>query len=78
MPFRLSIPLPGPFSYSRRIGGGKGSGQALLFWLLIGWWLIPSWLPLKWTVLGLVWLAVFGSGLARGDRRPPQIRWNRS
>lgn len=77
MPFHLHIPLPGPFSYSTRLGerrrrGGASSGSAL-YWLLIGWRLLPTWLIPKWTALGSVWLCVYGYGLATGNTRPPRI-----
>jgi hypothetical protein len=86
MPFHLSIPLPGPFSYSRRIGGrrrrrssgssGGSNGQAT-YWLLIGWWLVPSYLILKWTVIGTIWLFVYAVSAARGNLRPPRIEGGR-
>lgn len=54
MPFHLHIPLPGPFSYSTRIGGRRrgNSNGGVLFWLFIGWWLVPPWLIMKWTIMG--------------------------
>jgi hypothetical protein len=46
MPLRLSIPLPGPFSYSTRVGrrrSGSGGAGKVLYWLVIGWWFVPCW-----------------------------------
>jgi hypothetical protein len=83
VPFHLSIPLPGPFSYSRRIGGrrrgrsGSGGGGQAMYWLLIGWWLIPTWLLMKWTVIGTIWLCVYAVSAARGNLRPPRIEGGR-
>ena len=71
MPLRMSIPLPGPFSYSTRIGG-KGSSNAA-YWLLIGWWLVPMVLMLKWSYLLMAWMTVYAVLLCRGETRPPRI-----
>lgn len=78
MPLRMSIPLPGPFTYSARIGGGRrGSAGKFWYWLLIGWWAVPLWLLLKWTSLAVWWtgvgmwkLGVLLVALVAGDRRP--------
>lgn len=53
MPLQLRVPLPGPFVYSKQLGGGKGGGQ-LLYWVLIAWW----WLPVKWSMIGLYYFGV--------------------
>lgn len=40
MPLNLHIPLPGPFSYNKRIGGGyrrKSGEHGAMWWLLVGW-----------------------------------------
>jgi hypothetical protein len=78
VPFHLNIPLPGPFSYSARLGGrrrrrGGGSASTGLYWLVIGWWLVPLWLLMKWTVLGTIWLFVYAYSMVRGNFRPPRI-----
>lgn len=54
MPFRLHIPLPGPLSFSRRIGGGahRAGAHGVLWWLCIGCW----WYPTKWLLLGVAWV----------------------
>lgn len=54
MPLYLSLPLPGPFRYTRRVGGRKSgppdpqAGAILLAIVLLGvavwalgWWLVP-------------------------------------
>lgn len=45
MPFHLHIPLPGPFSYSRRLGNRSrhtsSSNRSVLFWVFLGWWIYP-------------------------------------
>lgn len=77
MPFYLHVPLPGPFSYSTRIGGSRRRGRSILgpaaYWVLIGWWLLPAWLVTKWTLLAVVWLCAFGYSLARGNARLPRF-----
>jgi hypothetical protein len=57
MPLYLRVPLPGPISYSTRIGGrrrrGRGSGpdtSTTAWWLIVGWW----WVPMRWTIV-LIW-----------------------
>lgn len=59
MPLYISAPLPGPFRYSARVGGGKTAG-GLFYWLLIGWW----WVPLKWMFIGMYYLVVLAWKLA--------------
>lgn len=55
MPLNLSVPLPGPFSYSKRLSGGhQKGGPGLIWWLFVGLW----WVPLKWLLVGLVWVTV--------------------
>lgn len=80
MPFHLHVPLPGPFSYSHRLGGrrrpasaGPSAARSLLYWLLIGWWWVPvkyscllMWWLCKYSVVGIVALA----GLVGGTGAP--------
>lgn len=62
MPFRLNVPLPGPLSYSRRIGGGahRAGAHGALWWLLIGCW----WFPIKWITFGVAWCYVITARLS--------------
>lgn len=50
MPLNLSIPLPGPFTYTTRLGGRGGA----TWWLLVGWWFKP----LVWLLYALLWSVV--------------------
>jgi hypothetical protein len=62
VPFNLHIPLPGPLSYNARLGGGgKGELSKAIYWILVA----PIWYPIKWMVLGMVWLCVFTARLCR-------------
>lgn len=70
MPFSLHVPLPGPFSYSRRLGGrSRSTGHGPAFWVLVGWWWYPIawvmwglWLIMKYTAVGTVALARWVTG----------------
>jgi hypothetical protein len=61
MPLNLHIPLPGPFSHSKRIGRRrrKPGEHGIQFWLIIGWWLIRCvWLLLlPWWCCKATWRA---------------------
>ena len=50
MPLNLSIGLPGPFTYSKRLGRTDGRHGAT-WWLFVGWW----WKPLVWLLYALCW-----------------------
>lgn len=54
MGFNLNVPLPGPFTYSRRLGRGGRAGHGVAWWVLIGSW----WKPIVWLTVSLAWLVV--------------------
>lgn len=81
MPFRLSIPLPGPVSYSKSLGGnanGKDTGFALGFIILVSIPIAIIWAVVTFIVANivptLVLLGIIGFSFAVGRLDD----WNRT
>ena len=74
MPLNLSVGLPGPFTYTRRLTGNRKPGQhGAMWWFFVGWW----WMPIVWLLAGAVWFTVLVCKLTLVMCRAAILYWAR-